>query len=779
MTPQRPAAPQRLGLTIADSTPALPLEPKPPAGAPNVVAIVLDDTGFAQLGSFGSDMATPHMDGLADGGLRYNRFHVTSLCSPTRASFFTGRNHHAVGMGFLADIPLGFPGYTARLPKTAAALPRVLRDAGYSTMAVGKWHLTPRFQRSAAGPFDSWPLGLGFERYYGFLQGDANHWAPSLVEDNHYLDPSPGPGDGYHLSEDLADRAVRYVLDQQQAAPGKPFFLYFALGAMHAPHHVAPEWVEPYRVRFDKGWDAWRQEMFERQLALGVVPEGTVLTPRPDWVDAWDDLPAYHRRMHARQQEVFAGFLTHTDAQIGRLLRFLTEIGQLDNTIVLLFSDNGASAEGGRTGSVNEHRFTARVRESMDDNLAAYDDWGGPTTYNHYSWAWAWAGNTPFRLWKRYTWLGGTRTPLVVHWPAGIAEGSRGQVRNQFAHVIDLMPTVLDAVGVAPPEVVDGVTQQRVDGASLRDTFDDPAAPDPRDTQYFEMLGSRSIVHEGWKATTDHISVGIIDEEEAATGSRVFDDDHWALFDLRADFSESTDVAADHPAVARKLQDRWLAEAGRNQVLPVDDTFINRIGALIPPAWPAGTDRIFRPGGGPVSDEAVPMLWGGFRMTVDVDVPAAEPAGVLLAMGDWNGGYALFVADGRLVFTFCRAGDVLEVVGDRPLPAGRQSLGVHYAIGHGPAGDGEADDHPEPQGTFSLLHGDTVVGTVDFDGMLPLAIQHGGAGLRLGRDSGLPVSTRYTPPYPWNGELLQLRVQTPGGPPPSPQEEIRAALHSD
>jgi len=758
--------PQRLGLTVADSTPVPPLEPKPPAGAPNVVAIVLDDTGFAHLGSFGSGIATPHMDALADGGLRYNRFHVTSLCSPTRASFFTGRNHHAVGMGFLADIPLGFPGYTARLPKSAAALPRVLRDAGYSTMAVGKWHLTPRFQRSAAGPFDSWPLGLGFERYYGFLQGDANHWAPSVVQDNHYVDPPPGPADGYHLSEDLADRAVQYVLDQQQAAPGKPFFLYFALGAMHAPHHVAPEWVEPYRGAFDHGWDAWREEAFARQVAGGIVPDGTVLTERPPWVDAWDALPADDRRMHARQQEVFAGFLTHTDAQIGRLLAFLDETGQLDNTLVLLFSDNGASAEGGRVGSVNEHRFTARIRESMADNLAAYDDWGGPKTYNHYSWAWAWAGNTPFRLWKRYTWLGGTRTPLIVHWPAGIADDARGQVRTQFAHVIDLMPTVLDAIGLEPPAAVDGVTQQPVDGASLRPTFDDAAASDPRETQYFEMLGSRSIVHQGWKATTDHISVGVIDEEEAAIGSRVFDDDHWAVFDLRTDFSESTDVAAEHPDVARRLQERWLAEAGRNQVLPVDDTFVNRMGALVPPAWPPGTDRTFRPGGGPVFDESVPMLWGGFRITAIADV-VDEPDGVLVAMGDWNGGYALFVADGHLVFTFCRAGDALEVVGDRPVPTGRQSLGVHYAL---------LDDH---RGTFTLLHGDVAVGRLEFDGMLPLAIQHGGAGLRLGRDVGLPVSTRYSPPAPWNGDLVEVRVQTPGAPPPDPAEEIRAALHGD
>ena len=533
--------PQQIGFTAAESTPRFPHQAKPPQGAPNVIAIVLDDTGFGHLGAFGSDIGTPHLDTLAAGGAAFNRFHVTSLCSPTRASFFTGRNHHAVGMGFLADIPLGFPGYDARLPKTAATLPRLLRDAGYSTMAVGKWHLTPRWQRSAAGPFDTWPLGLGFERYYGFLQGDTNHWAPNLVCDNHYIEPPRRPEEGYHLSEDLADQAVRMVQDQQQGAPGKPYFLYFALGAMHAPHQVAPEWVDPYRGVFDKGWDAWRAELFARQSASGVVPEGTVLTERPEWVQGWDELSGEERRMLARQQEVFAGFLTHTDAQIGRVLSSLESLGALDNTLVMVFSDNGASAEGGQAGSFNEHRFTAHVRESMDENLAHYDDWGGFTTYNHYSWAWAWAGNTPHKLWKRYTWLGGTRTPLIVHWPGRIT--SPGTVRVQFAHVIDLMPTIMGATGLDIPDEVDGVAQQRVDGVSLLSTLQDPASPELHPTQYFEMMGSRSIYHEGWKATTNHISTGVLDEEELAVGSRHFDDDRWELFDLSVDFSEATDRA--------------------------------------------------------------------------------------------------------------------------------------------------------------------------------------------------------------------------------------------
>jgi arylsulfatase A-like enzyme len=757
--------PQQLGLTVADSKVQVPSDRKPPSGAPNVLAIVLDDTGFAHLGSFGSDIATPNMDRLANGGLRYNRFHVTSLCSPTRASFFTGRNHHAVGMGFLADIPLGFPGYTARIPKSAATLPRILRDVGYSTTAVGKWHLTPRWQRSAAGPFDLWPLGLGFEQYYGFLQGDTNHWSPNLVHDNHYIDAPSRPEDGYHLTEDLADRAIRYLLDQQHSAPGKPFFMYFATGAMHAPHHVTQEWIEPYRGKFDGGWDMWREKAFARQKAAGIVPENTVLTPRPTWVQGWDELSPEERKMHAREQEVFAGFLTHTDALIGRILDFLEATGELDNTMVLLFSDNGASAEGGKDGSANEHRFTARIPESMADNLSHYDDWGGFKTYNHYSWAWAWAGNTPHRMWKRYTWLGGTRTPLIIHWPRGITDG--GTVRSQFAHAVDLMPTVLDSIGIESPQSVDGVDQLRIDGSTLVPSFSDPTAPDPRSTQYFEMLGSRSIFHQGWKATTNHISTGVLDEEELATGSRSFEDDTWELFDLTTDFSESTDRSEDEPAMVRRLAELWLSEAGRNQVLPIDDTFINRMGAFIPPTWPAGQHRIFMPGGGPIADESVPLLWGGFRMTADVEIPDGGGDGVLCALGDWNGGYALFLRDGTLNFSFSRAGEHLEVTASRPTETGSRSLGVLYSIG------------PNGSGTFTLLDGDEALASTRFEGGLPLAIQHGGAGLRLGFDHGLSVSDGYECPATFNGVLLQVRIDTPGGVVADPNEEIRAALHSD
>ena len=750
------------GLTASGARLPVFANPRPHTGSPNVIAIVLDDVGFAQLGSFGSDIATPHMDRLAGAGLRYNRFHVTALCSPTRASFLTGRNHHAVGMGFLADIPLAYPGYTGRLPRSAVALPRLLRDAGYSTLAVGKWHLTPRFERSAAGPFGQWPLGAGFERYYGFLQGDTNQWAPNLVADNHYVDPPAGPWDGYHLSEDLASTATRFLADQQHAAPGKPFFLYFALGTAHAPHHVTPEWVDPYRGQFDQGWDAWREDVFHRQQAAGLVPAGTTLTPRPEWVAAWDLHSTDERRMYARQMEVFAGFLTHADAQIGRLIAHLESSGQLDDTLILVFSDNGASAEGGALGTVNEHRFSSGIREHAADNLASYDDWGGLRTYNHYSWGWAWAGNTPFRLWKRYTWLGGTRTPLIVHWPAAIR--SSGEIRSAFVHANDLCPTVLDVAGIELPDEVDGIAQQDVSGASIRATFADPAATG-RETQYFEMLGSRSIFHGRWKATTNHISAGVLDEEQLATGSRSFADDRWELFDLDNDFSESADVASAHPQVVTELEQLWLDEAQRNNVLPIGDSLTGRIGAFIGPAYPTGNDRTFRPGAGPVADESLPFLFAGFRFTVRLTA-TENPAGVLFALGDWNGGIALFVADGRLTFVFSRAGEMLEVIADRPLPPGPQDSAVVCDVGAG-------------SGTLRLLHDDTTVGELTFAGGLPLTFQHGGAGLRLGIDSGLPVSDRYRPPAPWNGELVSVRLQTPGPSLPDRTAELPAALHAD
>jgi arylsulfatase A-like enzyme len=754
----------QLGLTVEESTPVFPQPAKPGDGAPNVVVILFDDTGFGELGCFGSGLNTPNIDCLAAGGLRYNRFHVTALCSPTRASLLTGRNHHAVGMGFLVDTPLAFPGYTGRIPPSAATLPRVLRDAGYNTMAVGKWHLLPRGERSPAGPYNRWPLGVGFERYYGFLQGDTNQWTPNLVSDNHYVEPPRRPEEGYHLTEDLADNAIRMVVDQQHSAPGKPFFLYFAPGAMHAPHHVPREWVAPYQGRFDAGWERWREEVFARQVEMGVVPAGTVLTERPPWVAAWNDLSVDARRMHARLREVYAGFLTHTDAQIGRLVAALDRIGALENTLVMLMSDNGASAEGGQHGTFNEHRFSNRLPETVEGNIAHLDEWGGFRGYNHYSWGWAWAGNTPLRLWKRYTWLGGTRTPLVVHWPAGIAD--RGGIRSQFCHVADVLPTVLDACGVHPPDVVDGVSQRPFDGASFATSFDQSDAPPSRRTQYFEMLGSRSIVDGKWKATTDHVSLGVADEEELMTGSRDFASDHWSLFDLDNDFSEAVDIATEHPEVVRQLQDLWLLEAGRNQVMPMSEGLTNRLGAIIPREYPIDDKVLFRPGGSPICDEVLPLLALGFRMTVDAEVAGDRAEGVLFALGDWNGGYALYAVDGTLVFTLSAAGHPVTTTASRAVPPGRHVFAVDFRPGEAPGGQ------------YILTCDGEAIGSRFSDIPLPFALQHGGTHLRLGYDHGFPVCDDYVPPFRWKGVIHEMTVEAPGlgrrG-----LSDVRTALHAD
>ena len=419
------------------------------------------------------------------------------------------------------------------------------------------------------------------------------------------------------------------------------------------------------------------------ERAAGVVPQGTVLTERPEWVQAWADLSGDERRMLARQQEVFAGFLTHTDAQIGRVLSSLESLGALDNTLVMVFSDNGASAEGGQSGSFNEHRFTAHIRESMDENLAHYDDWGGFTTYNHYSWAWAWAGNTPHKLWKRYTWLGGTRTPLIVHWPGRIA--NPGTVRAQFAHAVDLMPTIMGAAGLPIPDEVDGVAQLPVDGVSLLSTLQEPATPELHDTQYFEMMGSRSIYHQGWKATTNHISTGVLDEEELAVGSRNFDEDRWELFDLSTDFSEATDRADDEPKRLQRLRALWDAEAERNNVLPISDGLVDRFAGFIPPAWPAGTARTFLPGGGPWPTNLSRCCGADSTLTADIDTDREGVNGVVFALGDWFGGYALYLVGGRAHFTFARAADTLELAMPSALAAGRHTLAVLYSVGEGDA----------------------------------------------------------------------------------------------
>jgi len=459
---------------------------------------VLDDTGFGQLECFGGLCHTPHLNRLAQNGLRYANTHTTALCSPTRACLLTGRNHHSNGLACITETSTGYPGANGYIPFQNGFLSEVLLAQGYATFAVGKWHLTPAEQTSAAGPFERWPLGRGFERYYGFLGGDTHQYFPDLVYDNHQVEPPKRPEDGYHLTEDLVDRSIEFISDTNQVAPTKPFFLYLAPGAHHAPHHAPQEFIERYNGAFDEGWDVYRERVFKRQLELGVIPRGTQLSPRDPDVAAWSTLSADEKRLYARMMEVFAGFVEHTDDQIGRLLEFLERTGQLDNTLVMLISDNGASAEGGPHGSVNENKFFNNVPDSLQSNLAALDELGGPKHFNHYPWGWAWAGNTPFRRWKRETYRGGVSDPLIVSWPKGIR--AKGEVRMQFTHAIDLLPTVLDALQIEAPTEIRGVAQAPIEGHSFAHTFDAPNAESLHHTQYFEMFAHRSIYYDGWRA---------------------------------------------------------------------------------------------------------------------------------------------------------------------------------------------------------------------------------------------------------------------------------------
>lgn len=714
------------------------------ASRPNVVMIVFDDMGFADFGCYGSPIDTPVIDGLARDGLRYNAFHVTPLCSPSRACLLTGRNHHAVDMGFLADAPTDVPGYRASLPDSAGTLARVLRDAGYGTFAVGKWHLAPREQFSPAGPFGGWPLGKGFDRFYGFLHGVGDQWVPDLVRDNSHIDQPLAPEDGYHFTDDITTESIRMIADQRHADPDKPFFLYFAPGATHYPHQAPSEWIEAHRGRFDGGWDAERERRFSRQKDLGVIPAEATLTPRPPWVPAWDQLSHDEQIVFARQMETYAGFLAHTDAQIGRLVEFLELAEVLDDTIFLIVADNGAD------GASNIGRLDFEDEGDIGSMLARLDDFGGFGTDNHYAAGWAWASNTPFRLWKFYTWLGGIRVPLVMHWPAGIAAESRGGIRGQFVHAIDLMPTILDIAGVRPPATIDGVLQQPIDGASIASTLNEAAAPDPRVSQYFEMTGSRSMYADGWKATTDHVIAG---QEHSGGGSESFDTDRWALFDLRSDYSEMYDVSSEHPARVRHLVDLWETEADRNNVYPLNDGYMRPLPDEAPPFGMTTRPRnryVCFPGTAAI--EMPGIFAGSFGMAIELDVPGAGVDGVLGAV---YGRFASWYRPRSVFAVYALAGDLVAVYQDGSerqrlivgeLPVGRSTVRVDYEVGD-----------PE-RGTLAFVVGDREV-----------AVERTGAGstvarsnlLLVGRDRGF-ATPDYRPPFPFSGTVRRLTVDFSG-----------------
>lgn len=680
-----------VGRTLEESTPWWPPLPSPPADAPNVILVLLDDVGYAQFGCYGSDIETPTFDGLAARGLRYANFHTTALCSPTRACLLTGRNHHTNGMGRIVETATGFPGYDAVVPHSSGFLSEILRGEGYATFATGKWHLTPPADLAMGGPKDRWPLGRGFDRYYGFLGGETDQYHPDLVHDNHQIDPPRRPEEGYHLTEDLVDHAIGCIKDLRAYRRDQPFFLWFTPGAGHAPHQAPRDYIDAYRGRFDAGWDAWRDQVYARQLDSGLLPPGTELSERPAWVPAWDSLTGDQQRLYARMMEVFAGFLTHTDAQVGRLLDFVQSIGELDNTLVMVMSDNGASAEGGPGGSFNELYFFNFEPESLEENLARMDQLGGPKAYNHYPWGWAWAGNTPLKRWKRETHEGGVCDPLIVHWPARL--GEPGETRRQYVHAIDVLPTVLELVGVTAPDTIGGVAQTPIEGVTFAPTLRDGAAPTAHTLQYYEMLGSRALYHDGWKAVVFR-PLPFVRYTQSDDPFRSFEDDDWELYHVAEDFSEVHDLRAQYPEKLAELVDTWWREAEKHQALPVTNV-------------PIGMDRRFRrkhyeflPGIGTIPQIVAPEISNrSWDLTAHLVVPDVGVQGAIVCHGSHAGGYAVWVRDNHLYFGYNHLATTFTTVrAEVPLPPGSVDARVVFTPTESHAGDVE------------LFYGDVTVG---------------------------------------------------------------------
>lgn len=742
----------KIGLSWRDSTPWWPREHQAPQGAPNVLMIVLDDVGFAQLGCFGSDIDTPHMDSLAAEGLRYNNFHTTALCSPTRACLLTGRNHHTVGMATIAEFTNGFPNSRGFVTKKAGMLQEMLREHNYNSFATGKWHLVTADHQTMAGPFEHWPLGRGFDRYYGFLGGDNNHWNPDLIHDNHRVEPWGRPEDGYHLSGDIVDHAISFVRDQQSAAPGKPFFCYVAFGAGHAPHHAPVDYIERYAGRYAKGWDVTRAEWFARQREMGIAPENARLAGRDEAVPAWDSLSGDARRLYARMMEVYGAFLTHTDDQVGRLLDFLRLIGALDNTMVILLSDNGASAEGGDHGLLSEWMFFNQIDASLEQNLARIDEIGSPSTYNHYPLGWAQAGNTPFQWYKRWVHAGGVRDPLIVRWPGHIPDP--GAIRNQYHHVVDVTPTVLEAVGIEAPGELRGEPQLPLEGTSFAYTFADPDAPTRKQAQYFEMFGNRAIWVDGWKAVARH------QHNVHYVRPAPFEEDQWELYNIDDDFSELNDLAEVHPDRVSHLVERWWVEAGRYNVLPLDDRGVGRVVRRDGPSrfvYYAGMSGIHPQAAGPTRNR-------NHTITAEVIRPDSHTEGVLLALGGRFAGWTLFVKDNRLVYEYNFVEvDRYVVTSDEELPTGRCTLGMRFEL------------TGRLQGRAILLVDGREVGRGDIPRTCPTST--GLEPLDCGQDTQTPVSNAYESPFTFTGTIQRVVLDVHGKQPVTDGDaDERAAL---
>ncbi|MEU7904986.1 arylsulfatase [Actinoplanes sp. NPDC049118] len=735
--PDRPAP----GLTTYDAkdpdTTYPPIEAlRPPEGASNVLIVLLDDVGFGASSAFGGPCATPTAERLAAGGLKYNRFHTTALCAPSRAALLSGRNHHSVGMGSITETATSAPGNSSVRPNTKAPLPMTLKLNGYSTAQFGKCHEVPVWQSSPMGPFDAWPsAGGGFETFYGFIGGENNQWDPALYNGTTPVDPPATAEQGYHLTEDLADRACNWVRQQKALMPDKPFFMYFAPGATHAPHHVPQEWADRYRGRFDDGWDVQRERTFARQKDLGVIPPGAELTERHAEITAWDDMPDQLKPVLARQMEVYAGFLEHTDHQVGRLIDTIDELGVLDDTLVYyIIGDNGASAEGTMNGAFNEMAnfngmAALETPEFLRDKMA---ELGTPSSYNHYSVGWAWAMNAPLQWTKQVAshW-GGTRNGAIVHWPAGFAE--RGGLRSQFTHVIDVAPTILEAAGLPEPMMVNGVQQSPMEGTSMLYTFGDAGAAERHDLQYFEMFANRGIYFQGWTAVTKHRTPWIMVGDDLPA----FDDDAWELYGPD-DYSQAADLSAKMPDMLAKLRRLWLIEATKYNVLPLDDRTAERLepGLAGRPTLIRGNSQLLYAGMGRLSENSVVSIKNkSFSVTAEIEVPDGGADGVLIAQGGRFGGWSFYLKAGRAKFVYNVLGiQEFAVAADAPVPAGRHQVRMEFAYDGGGLAKG---------GDVTLYHDGTAAGRGRVGATQPM-IFSADETTDVGYESGTTVTPDYT-----------------------------------
>ncbi len=741
----------KIGLTYKDSEPVKPKLKTPETfgikDAPNILIVLIDDCGFGQMGTFGGAIPTPALDRVANNGLRFNRFHTTALCSPTRAALLTGRNHHSVGSGVIGEAGTGFPGYDGIIPASAGTFAEVLREYGYMNAWFGKNHNVPDWETSIVGPFDRWADGLGFDYFYGFVGGDTDQYSPALVENKKRLEPPATNEDGspYHLTTDLADHAIRMMRASKAVAPQRPFFVYFATGATHAPHQVPEEWIAKFKGKFDGGWDKYREETFARQKEQGVIPSDAKLTPRPDSLPAWDPLPADQRQVYARMMEVFAAFTAHTDHEVGRLLDTIDEMGELDNTIVIYMAgDNGSSAEGGLEGLVNEMTFFNAIAEPLEMKLDSLDSLGSAKHYNHFPAAWAWAMDTPFQWTKQIaSHFGGTRNGMAISWPKGIK--ARGELRDQFHHVIDIAPTLLEVIGIEAPAELNGVAQKPIEGVSMAYAFDDADAQDRRTTQYFEMLGNQGLYHDGWMVSAVR---GIPWESESPPIDLL--DMPWELYHVEEDFAQANDLAKQHPEKVQELVKLFFAEAAKYQVLPLDGRKTERLNVENRPSLTQGRTTFTYPNHLRLPEGAAPDLkHKSHEIVAEVNIPDHGADGMLFTQGGRFGGFGLFVKDGKLVYHYNLVGvDRYNIESENKLPTGDVVLKAVYKTDA---------DKPFAGAEVTLYANDKAIGKGRVEKSIPNRVTLDET-LDIGFDTGTPLVDDYEVPFAFEGKLKSVTV---------------------